>query len=164
MPALEGAPTIPMMLDHLLIESAARYPDRTAVVDGAESISYRELDDASARLASELVAHGSGPGNRVGLYLDKSLHAIVAIWGVLRAGAAYVPLDVASPVKRVSRIVENGDLCGILSSSKRWSTLAPPRAFPPPIVGLARATPQPAANGFTRTWRLSGSVPVFTTR
>src|SRR6476660_9413972 len=131
------------MLDHLLIESAARHPDRTAVVDGAESISYRELDDSSARLASELVAHGAGPGNRVGLYLDKSLHAIVAVWGVLRAGAAYVPLDVASPVKRVARIVENGELSGILATPKRWSTLGPALAFAPGFVGVARATQRP---------------------
>jgi len=137
------------MLDRLLIESAARYPDRTAVIDGAESISYRELDDSSALLASELVSHGAGPGNRIGLYLDKSLDAIVALWGVLRAGAAYVPLDVASPVKRVSRIVENGDLCGILSSSKRWSTLGPALALPPAFVGLSRAGENSAGTKFT---------------
>jgi non-ribosomal peptide synthetase component F len=106
------------MLHHLLIESAAKYPDRTALVDRAESMTYRELDESSARLADQLAAHGAGPGNRVGLYLDKSLHAIVAMWGVLRAGAAYVPLDVASPVKRVARIAENGDLCGILATPK----------------------------------------------
>ncbi|HEX4524736.1 MAG TPA: amino acid adenylation domain-containing protein [Casimicrobiaceae bacterium] len=137
------------MLDDLLIGSAAKYPDRTAVIDGADSISYRDLDESSARLAGELVARGAGRGNRVGLYLDKSLHAIVAVWGVLRAGAAYVPLDVASPVKRVSRIVENGDLCGILSSSKRWSALAPALASTPGFVGLDRETRQPGDIGFT---------------
>jgi amino acid adenylation domain-containing protein len=158
-PAAEGSLTNPTMLDHLLIESATRYPDRTAVVDGAESISYRELDDASARLASELVALGAGPGNRVGLYLDKSLHAIVAVWGVLRAGAAYVPLDVASPVKRVSRIVENGDLCGILSSSKRWPALGPALALPPAFVGIARATRQPAEIGFAFERSKASHVP-----
>lgn len=136
------------MLDHLLIESAARFPDRTAVVDGPESISYRQLEEASARLAGELGARGAGPGNRVGLYLDKSLHAIVAVWGVLRAGAAYVPLDVASPVKRIARIVENSELSGMLATPKRWSTLAPALAFPPGFVGVARATQRPVDIGF----------------
>jgi amino acid adenylation domain-containing protein len=136
------------MLDQLLIESAARYPDRTAVIDGPESISYRELEEASARLAGELAARGAGPGNRVGLYLDKSLHAIVALWGVLRAGAAYVPLDIASPVKRVARIVENGELSGILATPKRWSTLAPALGFPPGFVGVARAAQRPVEIGF----------------
>jgi amino acid adenylation domain-containing protein len=136
------------MLDQLLIESAARYPDRTAVIDGPESISYRELEEASGRLAGELAARGAGPGNRVGLYLDKSLHAIVALWGVLRAGAAYVPLDIASPVKRVARIVENGELSGILATPKRWSTLAPALGFPPGFVGVARAAQRPVEIGF----------------
>jgi amino acid adenylation domain-containing protein len=136
------------MLHHLLIESAARYPDRTAVVDGAESMTYRELDESSGRLAFDLAAHGVGPGNRVGLYLDKSLHALVAVWGVLRAGAAYVPLDVASPVKRIARIVENGELCGILSAPKRWPTLAPALRGPPAFVGVARAALRPAERGF----------------
>jgi amino acid adenylation domain-containing protein len=136
------------MLDHLLIASAARYPDRTAVIDGAESLSYRELDQSSARLAGELVARGAGPGNRVGLYLDKSLHAIVAVWGVLRAGAAYVPLDIASPARRVARIVENGDLCGILSTAKWWSMLAPALVSPPAFVGIARAAQRQFEIGF----------------
>jgi len=131
------------MLQQLLIESAARYPNRTAVVDRAESMTYRELDESSARLAGELAARGVGPGDRIGLYLDKSIHAIVAVWSVLRAGAAYVPLDVASPVKRIARIVENGDLCGILAAPQRWSMLAPALAVPPAIVGVARVAQRP---------------------
>src|SRR6476661_1561210 len=137
-----------IMLDHLLIQSATTYPDRTAVVDGSDSISYRALEEASARLAGELAARGVGPGDRVGLYDDKSLHAIVAVWGVLRAGAAYVPLDVASPVKRVARIVENGELSGILAAPKRWSTLAPALAFRSGFVGIARAAKRPVDIGF----------------
>ncbi|MEP6997967.1 MAG: amino acid adenylation domain-containing protein [Betaproteobacteria bacterium] len=136
------------MLHHFLIESAARYPDRTAVVDRTESITYRELDESSARLASELAARGAGPGHRVGLYLDKSLHSIVAVWAVLRAGAAYVPLDVASPVKRVARIAENADLCGILTTPKRWSLIAPVLTLPPAFVGTARAPLRPVELGF----------------
>jgi len=136
------------MLHHLLIESAAKYPDRTAVIDRAESMSYRDLDRASARLADELAARGAGPGNRIGLYLDKSLHTIVAVWGVLRAGAAYVPLDVASPAKRVARIVENGDLCAILTTSKRWPGLAPELARAPSFVGVAQAGQRPSETGF----------------
>src|SRR5690242_9829386 len=136
------------MLDHLLIQSATTFPDRTAVVDGSHSISYRALEEASARLAGELAARGVGPGDRVGLYVDKSLHAIVAVWGVLRAGAAYVPLDVASPVKRIARIVENGELCGILAAPKRWSMLASACAHPPAFVGIARTALRTVEIGF----------------
>ncbi len=136
------------MLHHLLIDSAARYPDRLAVVDRAASMTYRELDESSTRLAGELAALGAGRGNRVGLYLDKSIDAIVGVWGALRTGAAYVPLDVVSPVKRIARIVDNGDLCGILTTPKRWSMLAPALARPPPFVGVARTAPRPVETGF----------------
>jgi amino acid adenylation domain-containing protein len=136
------------MLHDLLTESAARDPHRTAIIDRAESVTYRELDAASARLADELIARGVGSGERVGLFLDKSLHAIIAVWGVLRAGAAYVPLDVASPAKRVARIVENGELSAILSTEKRWPTLAPALTRPPAFVGLAHATSSAAVRRF----------------
>jgi L-proline---[L-prolyl-carrier protein] ligase len=127
------------MLHHLLRESAARHPDRTAVIDRAESMTYRELDEASARLAGELRARGVRPGTRVGLYLDKSLHAIVAVWGVLRSGAAYVPLDVASPAKRVALIVDNADLCSILTTPARWPTLNAELVRRPGFIGMGRA-------------------------
>jgi amino acid adenylation domain-containing protein len=148
------------MLHQLLIESAARYPNRIAVVDRGASMTYRELDESSARLAAELAALEAGPGSRIGLYLDKSLDAIVAVWGVLRAGAAYVPLDVASPVKRIARIVDNGELCGVLSAAKRWSTLAPALASPPPFVGIARAAPRPVETGFGFETADASRVPV----
>jgi amino acid adenylation domain-containing protein len=137
-----------MMLHHLLTQAAVRHGDRPAIRDRGASITYRELDEASARLARELGEHGLGPGSRVGLYLDKSLHAIVALWGVLRAGAAYVPLDVASPVKRVARIVENSELRGILTAPTRWPALAPALPSPPAFVGLACESPRPAETAF----------------
>ena len=136
------------LLPYLLVDSAARYPDRSAVVDRDKAMTYRELDAASARLAGELAARGVGAGERVGLYLDKSLAAIVGVWGVLRAGAAYVPLDVASPVKRVAGIVDNGELCGILAGTKRWSALAAALAERPRWVGLSREGARPAEAGF----------------
>ena len=148
------------MLHHLLIESAARDPERAAVVDRTESMTYRELDMASARLAEELTALGVGSGKRVGLWLDKSLHTIIAVWGVLRAGGAYVPLDVASPAKRVARIVENGELCAILSTEKRWPTLAPALTRPPAFVGLAHTASSAAEGGFTFEMLDRSSAPV----
>src|SRR5215470_1042383 len=64
---------LPAVLQQLIVDSAARHPERTAVVDRDASMTYRELDEASLRLAEELRARGVGPGTRVGLYLDKSL-------------------------------------------------------------------------------------------
>jgi amino acid adenylation domain-containing protein len=91
--------------------SAARFPDRTAVIapDGA-SLTYRELDERAARLAGFLAARGVRPGDRVGILLPKGLASVTAIFGALKARAAYVPVDFAGPAERARTIL--GD-CGV---------------------------------------------------
>jgi amino acid adenylation domain-containing protein len=64
-----------------------------AFVEGRRSVGYRELDRAANRVAQALMARGAGPGERVGVLLDRSLAAPAAVLGVLKAGAAWVPLE-----------------------------------------------------------------------
>jgi amino acid adenylation domain-containing protein len=110
------------LIHHLLKGSARSVPDRLALTDGAGSLTYRELDDRSEAVAHLLVAQGVRRGDRVGVLLDKSNEAIVGIYAVLKAGAAYVPLDPTAPVSRLAYIASN---CGIRTllteSSKRAS-------------------------------------------
>jgi len=67
-------------------------------------MSYQELDAASNRLGHFLRSQGLGPGHRVGLFLDKSLEAVMGIYGIAKSGAAYVPLDPRAPAARVAYI------------------------------------------------------------
>ena len=83
----------------------ARAPDAVALVCGDRSWTYRELDEASNRLAHLLVGHGAGPGECVALLLNRSAEAIVAILAVLKAGAAYLPIDPAHPDARIEFMV-----------------------------------------------------------
>ena len=85
------------LLQHLLASAAASAPQRLAAATGSSSLSYAELDDRSSRLATVLRANGVRPGDRVGLHVAKSVEAIVAIYGILKSGAAYIPLDPAAP-------------------------------------------------------------------
>jgi len=87
-------------LHDLLRASAERFPDRVAVQAGELSLTYSELDAASDRLAETLQAHGVARGDRVGLFLPKSVEAVVALYGAMKAGAAYVPIDPHAPVHR----------------------------------------------------------------
>ena len=88
-------------IDQLLVLSAQKYPDRIAVEetdDGA--ITYRDLDQLSERLRDRLTQLGVRPGDRVGIYLRKSIDAVASIFGILKAGAVYVPVDPGAPPAR----------------------------------------------------------------
>lgn len=83
-------------------ERAAASPDVRAVVFTNSSLTYRELDDWSDRLAGELIAsHGTAPGQVVALCLNRGIEMTVAIIAVWKAGAAYVPIDPETPDERV---------------------------------------------------------------
>jgi len=86
------------LLHGLLQGSARAHPDRVALVDGDRQITYRELEALTNQIAHLLARTGVGKGDRVGLYLRKSLEAVAGAYGIMKAGAAYVPLDPEAPV------------------------------------------------------------------
>ena len=81
------------LLHKLLIESTLNFPNKEAVLFGDESLTYRDLNENSDKLAKLLIDHGIKRGDRVGIYLEKGLDSIVGIFGILKSGACYVPLD-----------------------------------------------------------------------
>ncbi len=91
---------------HELVEEQARIrPESEAVRDGRERVSYRQLVARSTALSCELRRRGVGVEDRVGVLLDRSVGMVVAVLGVLEAGAAYVPLDGSYPEKRLRWMV-----------------------------------------------------------
>ncbi|HJX28874.1 MAG TPA: amino acid adenylation domain-containing protein, partial [Thermoanaerobaculia bacterium] len=97
---------IPYPLDrplHAWIEDqVSRSPDAVAIVFEKEELTYRELDRRANRLARQLRARGCGPESRVGVLLERSCELLVALLGILKAGAAYVPLDPEHPADRLA--------------------------------------------------------------
>ena len=106
------------LLQHLLINSAKKFPDKLAVVSGTETLTYQELDDASNRLCRLLLELGVKNGDRVGIYINKSIPSIVSIYAILKAGAVYVPLDPQAPLSRLSYIIKNCHIQCLLTSTK----------------------------------------------
>jgi amino acid adenylation domain-containing protein len=100
----ETAPAV--RVHELIADQAARHPDRAAVTDGRESLSFGELDRRSNQLAHRLKAAGVGVGSTVGLCTDRSPDMVVGLLGILKAGAAYVPLHPEHPAVRLKAQLE----------------------------------------------------------
>ncbi|WP_156749750.1 condensation domain-containing protein, partial [Mycobacterium sp. E1747] len=94
-----------------------RAPQGVAVTCDGRDMTYRELDEASNRLAHLLIAHGAGPGERVGVVFPRCGEAIVAILGVLKARAAYVPVDPGLPRARVEFILADAAPIAVITTS-----------------------------------------------
>jgi len=105
------------LLHELFETTADRRPGRTAVQCGESSLTYRELDEASNRLARALRARGVGREDRVGLLLPRSEQVYLSMLGILKAGAAYVPIDPETPLERIRFILkDSGAKCLITRS------------------------------------------------
>jgi amino acid adenylation domain-containing protein len=97
------------VLHQLLTESATRRPNTEAVRLLDAALTYGELEKLSNQLAHALIENGVLPGDRIGLYLHKSPAAIVSIFGIMKTGACYVPVDANAPGLR---LLEIGRQCG----------------------------------------------------
>ncbi|MCV7012892.1 non-ribosomal peptide synthase/polyketide synthase [Mycolicibacterium madagascariense] len=91
----------------LLAERAARRPADTALVCGDATLTYAELDGRVNALARQLLARGAGPERIVALALPRSLDMVVALFAVLRTGAAYLPLELNYPTARLAAVVDD---------------------------------------------------------
>jgi len=99
-------------------------PDRVAAVFDPEQITHAELNDRANRLAHYLRRHGAGPEQPVGIYLERGLDMMVALLAVLKAGAAYLPMDTAHPTDFLDFILEDAGVSTVISHSGILGDLA----------------------------------------
>jgi amino acid adenylation domain-containing protein len=96
---------------HEFVERRARLaPLAIALEADTKSLSYAEVNERANRLARWLLAHGVAPEGKVGVFFERSWQQMVAVLGVLKAGAGYVPLDPAHPIKRLESVIEDAGL------------------------------------------------------
>ncbi|WP_052314152.1 non-ribosomal peptide synthetase [Nocardia thailandica] len=88
-----------------IAENMRRFPDRVAVTAADRSVTYWALDHASAGIAARLRERGAGPGSLVGLCAEREPELVAGLLGILRAGAAYLPLDPTHPPERLGRLL-----------------------------------------------------------
>ncbi|GMQ82706.1 MAG: hypothetical protein BMS9Abin05_2165 [Rhodothermia bacterium] len=94
----------------LFSEQVARTPDRTAVEFETEHLSYRELEQRSNQLAHCLRQSGVTPSDLIGVCLKRSTELVVALLGILKTGAAYVPIDPDFPTRRIGFMIEDAEM------------------------------------------------------
>src|SRR6185436_5177453 len=107
----------PVCVHELFAEQAQQRPYATALIYKEESISYGELDRRANQLAHHLQRLGVGPDVLVGICLERAPHTIVALLAVLKAGGAYLPLDPAYPLERLSFMIEDAAVPVLLTES-----------------------------------------------
>ncbi|HEX2744662.1 MAG TPA: amino acid adenylation domain-containing protein [Streptosporangiaceae bacterium] len=121
------------LLQRLLTEAAARQPQRPAVASDGSLLTYDELDRLSNKVARALLRLGVAPGDRVGILAPKSAAAVIGVYGALKAGACYVPLDPKAPAGRLSHIVRDSGAAVIVADEARA----------PQAAALAGSVPRP---------------------
>jgi amino acid adenylation domain-containing protein len=143
-----------------LAELAAREPEAVAVVaGGGNALSHAELDARADRLARHLRHRGLGTGDRVAICLERSLDLVVAVVGVLRAGAAYVPLDPGHPRERLAFLLADAGVRLLLT---RPGLAALPPGGPPELaLALALSPPQPGSGAVPPGRRPEAGDPAY---
>jgi len=113
---------------HELFESQVeRTPDAVAVVSGGRAMTYGELDRRTNQLAHVLRSRDAGRGKRVGLCVERGADMLAAVLGILKAGAAYVPLDPAFPDERLRFMADDAQLAMLVSTTALARSFALPR-------------------------------------
>jgi acyl-CoA synthetase (AMP-forming)/AMP-acid ligase II len=120
-----------MRVESFLHESARRFPDKVALVVGPKRVTYGELNRAAANVAAALNDGGVARGDRVVIFAENSADAVVSLWAVLRAGAAF---SIVNPTTKADK------LAFILSNCRPSALLTETRLVPTARDALARAS------------------------
>jgi amino acid adenylation domain-containing protein len=120
-------------LAQLVEAQVERTPDAVAMLCESESLSFAELNARANQLAAELRAHGAGPDRLVGICVERSVDMVVALLAVVKAGAAYLPLDPLLPQERLSYMLEDSGASLVVTQESLRASLP---AFSGNVVSL----------------------------
>ena len=125
-------------IEDALFAGAQRQPGATAVLDGTQTASYRDLANRVLRLADRLVSAGVEPGQRVVIYLDKTLDSVVALYAAWAAGAVAVPANEGLRSRQVQHIVTDSEATLVISEARKLSRLDGDALAGRPLLALER--------------------------
>jgi amino acid adenylation domain-containing protein len=129
-----------MMLVHdLLAETAARSPERTAIVAGDRTVTFAGLDAASARLAAALQGAGVRRGDRVAAALDNSIEFVLALFGTLRAGGVFVPVNPTTKAQKLGYLLDDCEVRAVVAGGPALAAAATAAASAASVVAFFQA-------------------------
>ncbi|HRJ72896.1 MAG TPA: amino acid adenylation domain-containing protein, partial [Terrimicrobiaceae bacterium] len=127
----------------LVAQAVAANPDKTAVCCGTDRLTYAGLETASHQIAARLQSLGVKPGDHVGLCLERSTAMVAGVLGILKSGAAYVPMDPAFPAERLGFMIEDARMPVIITRTGLLGLLP---AFQAQVLNLDEALPDAPAD------------------
>lgn len=113
----------PHTLDDYVAVWAEKTPETEAFRFNGRALTFRALAEKAGHLSRWLNGRSIGPGERVGIYMEKGLDMPVAVFGVLGSGAAYVPLDPAAPLSRTAELIEDCGISVVISQDRQVASL-----------------------------------------
>jgi amino acid adenylation domain-containing protein len=108
------------LVQDFLERSALRYPDKTALVTDEGRFTYREVEESANAVAHALLADGLAKGDRVAVFSDNSLKAVVALFGIIKAGGVFVVINPTTKAEKLARILND---CGAFAVVSGWPKL-----------------------------------------
>jgi amino acid adenylation domain-containing protein len=150
-----------LLVDHLLRTTAERTPAAQALVCGSTRLTYAELDEATDRVASGLRGLGVARGDRVLIYLENGVEAVLSILGALRAGAVFVPINATTKAEKLAYIVRDCEPAALISDRKGHQTITAALATldRAPHVVIAAADPADSTSVACTAFEQLASAP-----
>ncbi|MBC8876201.1 MAG: AMP-binding protein [Planctomycetes bacterium] len=112
-----------MQLESFLETSATQFPDKIALVCGKQRLTYAELDQQCNRLAHALLAEGIERGDRVAVYLDNSVEAVVSVFAILKAGAVFMMVNPTTKADKLTYVLNNSRAAAVILPARAIRTL-----------------------------------------
>ena len=147
------------LLPQLVEHAAMIEPEHVALRYRGESLTYGSLAQRAASLAHALIADGVAPGDRIGILLPKGLESAVALYGIMSAGAVYVPLDPTAPTSRVDFVIRDGGIKRIVSSAAKSAAIAELDAAGVPLEAVLGVEPAEDFSYRSVSWSEIESFP-----
>lgn len=122
---MNASSTSSSRIEDSLFEAAGAWSDKAAIVDGARTLDYAQLQQAAQRWSGALLEAGVRPGDRVGIFLDKSLEAVVAFYAIWISGGVVVPINESLRSTQVEHILQDSGSLVLLSHGRKLASIEP---------------------------------------